>query len=203
VKRSAFFPAGGVFFVGLLLAGVLGAGLLGPIGNPAQAAAPSPQSAPGQVPAAPAQAAPPAAAPAMASAGTPISLELNKLTPLDQGPGCRAYFVVGNPGSEPIPELQLDLILFGTDGIISRRLAVELGPLAARKTEVRLFDLTGTPCDSIGHILLNDVLSCQVGTAPSGAPPGTPQGGGTGNDSRAACLARITVSSRAKAPLTR
>ncbi len=201
MKRSAFFQAGGIFFVGLLLAGPLGL-----ICGPAWAAAPSSQSEPGQAPAAqpsPAQAPPTKAAPSTAPAGPPISLELNKLTPLDQGPGCRAYFVVGNPGSEPIPELQLDLILFGTDGIISRRLAVELGPLAAQKTEVRLFDLTGTPCDSIGHILLNDVLSCQVGTTSPGAPPGAPQGGGAGNDPRAACLARIAVSSRTKAQLTR
>ncbi|HUC19153.1 MAG TPA: Tat pathway signal protein [Acetobacteraceae bacterium] len=199
--RSAFFSAGGIFFVGFLLAGPLG-----PLCSPARAAATSSQTKPGPAPAAqasPGQTPPSGQAPSTAPAGTPISLELNKLTPLEQGPGCRAYFVVGNPGPEPIPELQLDLILFGTDGIISRRLAVELGPLPAQKTEVRLFDLTDTPCDSIGHILLNDVLSCQVGATPPGTPPGAPQGGGTGSDTRAACLARIAVSSRAKAQLTR
>jgi hypothetical protein len=172
--RSALFPAGWALFVGLL-----GAALLGPANGPARAAAAADQ-------------APPEQAPATAPAQTPISLELNKLAPLTEGTtGCRAYFVVANPGAEPVPELQLDLILFGTDGIISRRLAVEVGPLPAEKTVVRLFDLSGTPCDSIGHILLNDVLSCQVGTAASSSDP------------RAACLTRIAVSSRAKAPLTR
>jgi hypothetical protein len=132
-----------------------------------------------------------AAAAASAPDETPISLELNKLAPIAEGAGCRAYFVISNPGAQAMSDLDLDLVLFNTEGIIARRMAVQFGPVPAQKTVVRLFDLAGTPCDSIGHILLNDVLSCQAGaTAPGG-------------DSRAACLARITVSSLAKAKLTR
>ncbi len=130
-------------------------------------------------------------------AGPPISLELNKLAPLDGATGCRAYFVIANPGGEAVPELQLDLVLFGTDGIIARRVAVEVGPLPADKTVVRLFDLAGTKCDAIGHVLLNDVLSCQVGNAAPAA------GGGAGDDQRQACLERIAVSSRTAVPLTK
>jgi len=128
---------------------------------------------------------------AAAARATPISLELNKLQPLAQGTGCRAYFVIANPGSQAIPELDLDLVLFGTDGVIARRVAIEFGPLPAEKTVVRLFDLAGTPCDSIGQILLNDVISCRTGvTAPDA-------------DQRASCLARIALSSLAKVKLTR
>jgi hypothetical protein len=130
-------------------------------------------------------------------AGPPISLELNKLAPLEGGTGCRVYLVLANPGKEPVPELQLDLVLFGTDGIIAERVAVEVGPLLADKTDVRLFDLAGTKCGSIGHILLNDVLSCQVGgTAPAA-------GGDAAADQREACLERIAVSSLAAVPLTK
>lgn len=128
---------------------------------------------------------------AAAPAPAPITLQLNKLAPFAEGTGCVAYFVVSNPGAQPISDLDLDLVLFNMNGVIARRVAAQLGPLPARKTAVRLFDLAGTPCDSIGHILLNDVLSCQAGTAPEGG------------DARAACLARIAVSSLAKAQLTR
>ncbi len=132
-----------------------------------------------------------------ATPSTPLSLELNKLAPLEGGTGCRAYFVIANPGTDTISELQLDLVLFGTDGIITGRVAVEVGPLPADKTVVRLFDLTGTKCDSIGHVLLNDVLSCRVESAPPAAPPAA------GDTERAACLDRIKVSSLTSVPLTK
>lgn len=133
------------------------------------------------------------AAPAPAAAG-PIPLELNKLAPLPgSAAGCRAYFVITNPGSEAISELQVDLVLFGKDGIISGRVTLGLGPVPGNKTVVRLFDLAATSCDSIGHILLNDVLACRIGTE-AAAPS---------EQEREACLDRIAVSSLAKVPLTK
>lgn len=129
-----------------------------------------------------------------ARAVSPIRLELNKLEPIaSTPPGCRAYFVVSNPAPTPIPELRLDLVLFGTDGVISRRVALDLGPLPARKEVVRLFDLSAISCDSIGQILLNDVLACQLGDKPPASTGGENQ----------TCLDRITLSSRAKASLTK
>ncbi|MEJ1975777.1 MAG: Tat pathway signal protein [Acetobacteraceae bacterium] len=170
--------------LGALTALLLGASLAA--GAPARAAdAPAP---------APAPTAAPAAAPAPAPAAAPITLELNKLEVLAQGgPGCRAYFVVANADAKPIPQYRVDLILFGTDGVIARRLAFDLSPLAARKTAVRLFDLQGLPCDQIDHLLVNDVLACQTGE-----DSGTPT-----DQQRQACLDRLTVSSRAKAQLTK
>lgn len=129
-----------------------------------------------------------------APATPPIPLQLNKLAPLP-GPnaGCRAYFVVSNPDRDSISSLELDLVLFGTDGVISGRVTLGLGPLPAGKTVVRLFDLAGTPCDSIGHILLNSVLACRTGND-----------AGTNAEQEAEnCLDRIRVSSLAKAPLTK
>ncbi len=133
------------------------------------------------------------AAPAPAAAA-PIPLQLNKLAPLP-GPaaGCRAYFVVSNPGSEAISTLDLDLILFGTDGIISGRVTLGIGPLPAGKTVVRLFDLAGTPCDSIGHILLNGVLACRAGN----------EAASDAGQEAGSCLDRMIVSSLAKVPLTK
>ena len=75
----------------------------------------------------------------------------------------------------------LDLVLFGRDAVILRRLAVDLGPLPAARTAVRIFDLAGQGCEGIGQLLLNDVLAC------GGAEPAR----------REACAERVTLRSRA------
>ncbi len=136
-----------------------------------------------------------AVAPA-AWAAPPLLLELNKLEALSQAGsagagGCRAYLVAQNPDPEPLEQLRLDLVLFGMDGVIARRIALELGPLAAGKTVVRLFDLQGLPCEGIGRMLVNDVVACRTG------------GPAPADQDRTGCLDRLTVSSRAAAPLVK
>ena len=107
------------------------------------------------------------------------------------GPGCRVYMVVTNPDADPIAQLRLDLMLFGSDGVISKRIALDLAPLAAKKTAVRLFDLADSACDSIAKVLVSDVLACQTGKAP---PPDEPA---------QVCLDRLQVSARGKVELTK
>lgn len=123
-----------------------------------------------------------------AQADSPIPLELNKLEPITQGgPGCRVYFVVSNPDSKAIDQLRLDLILFGTDGVIARRVAFDLAPLAPKKTAVRLFDLAGLACEGIEHLLVNDVIAChEAGDETAAAPT---------------CMDRLTLSAKTKVPL--
>src|SRR5260370_30695176 len=69
---------------------------------------------------------------------------------------CRLSFVVENASATPAETLKLDLAIFGRDGAIERRLLTELGPVRARKTVVRTFEVDGE-CASIGSILVNDV----------------------------------------------
>lgn len=88
-----------------------------------------------------------------------VSVELNKLKP--NGEACRAYLVVKNDAGAAFETLKLDLVLFDTDGIVARRLAVETAPLPAGKTSLKVFDVAGQPCDGIGRVLLNDVLACR------------------------------------------
>lgn len=88
-----------------------------------------------------------------------IALELNKLETVKSA--CRAYLVVQNHTASALTALKLDLVMFGSDGVIERRLAVETAPLAAGKTAVRLFDMEGTACAGISRVLLNDVLACR------------------------------------------
>jgi hypothetical protein len=122
------------------------------------------------------------ALPALAVAGG-VAIELNKLE--SQKDSCRAYIVVTNTSATAYQVLKLDLVLFQPDGVIGRRFALDLGPLKAQKRSVKLFDID-TPCDQVGSFLINDVLECDG------------ESGGILN-----CLADMTATSLAKAPLSK
>ncbi len=128
-----------------------------------------------------------AAAASPARAASPVPLELNKLEPIAGQPaGCRAYIVAQNPDPEPFDQLRLDLVLFGGDGVIERRIALDIAPLGGGKTTVRLFDLPGLACTDIARILVNDVLACRGGKP-------------VADRDRDECLDRLAVTSRAAA----
>lgn len=93
-----------------------------------------------------------------------ISLELNKLESIDKG--CRVYTVVDNTGTTAFSSLKLDLILFQSDGVIGRRLMLDLAPLKNAKKTVKMFDLDGTACDKIGSFLIHDVMECKSDAGP-------------------------------------
>ncbi|MBC9206736.1 Tat pathway signal protein [Roseomonas aerophila] len=118
-----------------------------------------------------------AATPAIAQETPRISIELNRLEA--QGNNCRVWMLLRNPGQEAVDPLRLDLLMFGKDGVIARRLALDVGPVPEQKTLARIFDLAGQSCDSIGSVLLNDVLAC-----------------GPTAETRAACLPRLALASR-------
>jgi hypothetical protein len=96
-------------------------------------------------------------APLPALAGD-LSLDLNKLE--SQKGSCRVTMVVVNGRPVPADTLRADLVMFGPDGVVAKRLAVDLGPVAAGKTTVRAFDIAGLACEGIGSILLNDLPAC-------------------------------------------
>lgn len=102
-------------------------------------------------------AAPALAAPAGAAGG--VSLELNTLEP--RGQNCAVNMVFGT-GDDAYQSFKLDLVFFGTDGAIRKRLAVDAAPLRARKTSVKAFEVSGLACDAIGSVLVNDVLDCRT-----------------------------------------
>ena len=91
-----------------------------------------------------------------------IGVELNRLE--DQGGNCRAYLVITNPGSDEFSGFTLDLVVFDRGGTIMRRLAVNVSPLRAAKTSVKVFDIAETACSAIGSILVNDVIHCRDNT---------------------------------------
>jgi len=120
------------------------------------------------------------AAGAQAEGKSAINIELNKLEPLEGS--CRAYFVVRPEGSSEYKAFNMELLVFDTDGIIQKWLAIDAAPLRAGKTSVKLFDVSGVSCDKIGSILLNDVTACADAS------------GDIAN-----CVDRINPSSKAKA----
>ncbi|GAC1345397.1 MAG: hypothetical protein NVSMB18_25040 [Acetobacteraceae bacterium] len=113
-----------------------------------------------------------------------LMLDLNKLEPVPAAQGgvasCRAYLVANNPEGGPrVEQLRLDLVLFGTDGVIVRRIALDVGPVPPGRTQVRPFELRDQPCEGIGQVLVNDVMLCKIGGA-----------------DRTDCLDRLRLSSR-------
>ena len=88
-----------------------------------------------------------------------IGIELNRLE--DQGANCRAYLVIANPGEVAYSGFKLDLVIFDRSGTIIRRLAIDLAPLRAGKTSVKIFDIVDTTCGAIGSVLVNEVLDCR------------------------------------------
>jgi hypothetical protein len=96
------------------------------------------------------------------AADAPIRVELNAL---EAGQNhCRVSFVVENKTSTPVDSLKLDLIAFGKDGVIARRIVVEMGPIYKEKTIVRTFNLD-SECGNIGSMLVNDVPACTPAAA--------------------------------------
>jgi hypothetical protein len=105
-----------------------------------------------------------------------LLIELNAAENADNR--CRLTFLVENKQVTGIESIKLDLAVFNREGIIHRRMATELGPVRAAKTNVRTFLHDGN-CDQIGSILVNDITACV---------PGDP----------GACLDALALSSRVK-----
>ncbi|ANK82601.1 MAG: hypothetical protein TEF_18710 [Rhizobiales bacterium NRL2] len=97
-----------------------------------------------------------------AAAAERLGLELNKLEPRDGA--CRAYIVIENGTPTAFESLKLDLVMFDREGIVAERLALEVGPLPAGKTSLKVFDVAGLACGQVGRVLLNEVLACDDGT---------------------------------------
>ena len=146
VFRSAVFV--GPAFAALLLAVSAPAS-----GQQAPAAVADPQ---------PAAAAAPGAAP---SAEGGVTVELNKLTQVDNA--CHAYVIVDNRTPEPLGELTVDVYMFDKAGVILRGLALQFTDLRPARATVVPFELPDLPCGDISRVLLNKVLTC---TKADGSP---------------------------------
>jgi hypothetical protein len=105
------------------------------------------------------------AAAAAQGAATPLRLELNRLEP--QGESCRVYLLIGNRKGKVVKALKVDLFALDTEGVAQRRVAIELGPVPADKTLIKLFDFSNLECSRFGSVLLNGVLACEGEAGPA------------------------------------
>lgn len=109
-----------------------------------------------------------------------IGLELNKLEANDGA--CRAYVVLRNESDVTYESFNPELLVFGVDGVIIKRLAVPFPPIQAGRTKANLFDMKDVACDQVGEVLLNGFFDCKA------------DGQALGD-----CIDRVELSSRAKA----
>lgn len=89
-----------------------------------------------------------------------FSLELNRLDTIDGS--CRVTVVEKNETNAAFASLKLDLVVFDGEGIVTKRVGVDAGPLKAGRTVVKTFDMKGLACESVGRVLINDVLACDA-----------------------------------------
>lgn len=111
-----------------------------------------------------------------------IAIELNNLQQAESA--CRLSLVFTNGLPVGIDALELETVLFDTEGRAGRFLVLKSQPLIPGKVRVHRYDLDDTPCESIGAILVNDVVACD---GEGLTPP--------------ACVSRLRLTSREKARL--
>jgi hypothetical protein len=114
--------------------------------------------------------------PTLAQAEEFSRLELNAAETANNR--CLLTFLIENKTSKAIDSLKLELGLFNPEGVIQRRMIIEMGPVRGMRTIVRTFPAEGE-CDQTGAILVNDVVACSVGEP-------------------AECIDRLALSSRVK-----
>ena len=113
-----------------------------------------------------------------ANAAPSLSIELNRAVPTDNG--CRLGFVTTNRLGADLSKAAFEIVLFNPQGLIERLLVLDFGAMPDGRTKVREFNLSGSSCDSIERVLVNDVSACE--------------GDGV---SREACASALKASSRA------
>ncbi len=87
-----------------------------------------------------------------------LTVELNALQPSERG--CRFTFVATNALGGELTKAAFELVLFDTEGKVSRLTVVDFKDLPQGKTKVRQFDFAGLDCTKIGRVLINDSTEC-------------------------------------------
>ena len=95
-----------------------------------------------------------------ASAAEDMYVELNKVESTNNA--CRAFLIFDNPSDITYPTYTLDVYVLDNKAVIARRLLVEAGPLRSNKTTIKIFDVPGANCASIGQFVLNSVIGCET-----------------------------------------
>ncbi len=90
-----------------------------------------------------------------------LYLEINKLEQRDTV--CVAYVRFHNQTDTAFAEFKPELFAFDKEDIITAHFAAIFNNVPANKTVVKLVSMKDTQCDSVGSILLNQMLTCKSG----------------------------------------
>ncbi|WP_322895331.1 MULTISPECIES: hypothetical protein [unclassified Yoonia] len=97
------------------------------------------------------------ATPAAAQDAGTITLDLNRLDPVEQA--CRLTFVADNTLAD-LSALSLETVLFDQDGRVAALTLFDFGEVPQSTRRVRQFDVAGQDCADIAQVLVNGVASC-------------------------------------------
>jgi hypothetical protein len=100
------------------------------------------------------------AAPSTAHAQDDLRLELNTAETAQSR--CRLSFVIENKAERAVESFKLDLVVFGAENTMQRRMVIEVGPVRKAKRMIRTYEVD-RECAQIGSILVNDIASCSPG----------------------------------------
>ena len=89
-----------------------------------------------------------------------LSVELNKLEPLDGG--CRSFFLFRNGVGRGFAAFEMALAILRPDGVIDSLLTIDAAPLPADRTTLKIFELPETACGDVGALLLHDIPACEA-----------------------------------------
>lgn len=99
-------------------------------------------------------------APVFAESSPQLTLDLNKLE--QKGSACRLHMLFHNITQLHYERFELDLVFFDKKNIILRQINIDAAPLRSNKQVLKPFDIPDLMCNEVGHLLLNDVVSCKV-----------------------------------------
>lgn len=87
-----------------------------------------------------------------------LTVEINDLVSSDKG--CKLTFVAGNGLAQSLSKIAFEFVLFDEKGLVERMAVLDFRDLPAGKTKVRQFDLSGTKCEALKSLLINDAPVC-------------------------------------------
>ncbi|WP_080604205.1 hypothetical protein [Sinorhizobium fredii] len=93
-----------------------------------------------------------------ATAASGLTIELNEIAPSEKG--CKLTFVAGNGLQQSLSKVSFEFVLFDQKGLVERMAVLDFRDLPAGKTKVRQFDLSGTKCEAVKGLLINDAPAC-------------------------------------------
>ena len=109
-----------------------------------------------------------------------LRIELNRATDNDAG-GCGLVVMTTNRTDKAIKRAAWQVAIFDQGGVVKALPVLDFGALLAGKTRVISFVIPGGSCNSLGRVVVNDVVECTADD---------------GSDLRDQCLSNLATQNR-------